>query len=1029
MSDEQPHVLLRNLTPDQQRAVQSTSNKTLVVAGAGAGKTEVMSRRVAWWISEENVPKSSILAFTFTERAAQEMKFRIRSKVEQVTPAGSDATLGNMYVGTIHGFCIKALRELAPDDYHQIDMLDEVGRMTLVWRGYHNILGLGALQEALGLSQYQTAINFMEAYDLLQEYGLFEVELAGAIPPNRLDEEIDWCRASRLLTNVGSGAAAQAFSISAARYYAYLKCRRFLDFSTSQAELVRLLLHNPSLLRSIRSQVTHVMVDEVQDVNPIQDTLIRLILGEEGKLTAVGDHRQAIFKWRGGRVDIMAELYDEAAQNDGVIELKDNFRSTPRIIDVANEWADGIDPVRSMSSPHMIPGQRDGEFARVDKDPSHVAARIFSSRENEAEWIASTITELVKPDSTGAFHDTRDGARGLTLSDIAVLVRSSTDVRTYMNALEARGIPAIVKAGPDLFVQPEVLLCLSILARLAGIDEFFGATATRRIQAVLGCRPQPELIIRSAAQALRQSGLPLTEGIEDHIIRVADLWFRHVNDEVLAASEIAIVRTEEWREALRRKVPRRVFPQNLYHWVLAETGIAQWDGMSATSHRATTAMYHLGQLSKLILGLETPGWTNPRDFKSQVISLALWGFEKARPEESPMLVPPDAVTVSTIHSVKGLEFAAVFVADVVPKRFPSQFATRLPSLPFDGDILSRINPNDLVDDANRNDERRLMYVALTRAERYLYVSTSGTANPSRSSRTPHFFAIANLMIVRSGGVPYNRDFELRLEYLPSAAKRDLRLTTSFSDLRYYLECPHDFYLRKVLGFAPTIDQAFGYGRGVHNLMRVINSDPTTWADLADDREKLEARIGSLIESGLFYLRYTASGPAENMHKRATEIVANYIQSYRHELSTLTFEAEKPFETLLPEADVLIAGTVDAIRLDQPPRVSLLDFKSGEAGDGRDGALDKQAMMLQVTTYGLAAKNELEYEPDRGLVRYLGTGEELSVELSGPALDEARSIITSTAAAIRKQEFHKGPTKPHGERCLTCDFQKFCGLAR
>src|SRR6266481_1593518 len=160
-------LLLADLTPEQQAAVKSPKRRVLLIAGAGSGKTEVMARRVAWWTSVDGVPKDSIVAFTFTERAAEEMKFRIRKFIQKVTPEGQDATLAGMYVGTIHGFCLKALRELAPAEYHNYDVLDEGARLALVQRVYHGLLGLKALETAIGQGQYATIEYFLNAYDLL----------------------------------------------------------------------------------------------------------------------------------------------------------------------------------------------------------------------------------------------------------------------------------------------------------------------------------------------------------------------------------------------------------------------------------------------------------------------------------------------------------------------------------------------------------------------------------------------------------------------------------------------------------------------------------------------------------------------------------------------------------------------------------------------------------------------------------------------------------------------------------------------
>lgn len=209
----------------------------------------------------------------------------------------------------------------------------------------------------------------------------------------------------------------------------------------------------------------------------------------------------------------MAKLFDELkkSKNTDVIELQENFRSTPRIIKLANKWADTINPVFTMSSPQM----KHGNEKRNDYDQSHVGVFEFPTHEDETEWIAKQIMKLVKTnEGNGASHDTLEGERGLTFADIAILIRSSTDARQYMTALEKQGIPAVFRAGPDLFSQPEILLFLGLLAHIAGIDEFYGSikradSLPSRIKKTLDCSPQVKTVIRKACTELKKSISPL----------------------------------------------------------------------------------------------------------------------------------------------------------------------------------------------------------------------------------------------------------------------------------------------------------------------------------------------------------------------------------------------------------------------------------------------------------------------------------------------------------------------------------------
>jgi DNA helicase-2/ATP-dependent DNA helicase PcrA len=642
---------------------------------------------------------------------------------------------------------------------------------------------------------------------------------------------------------------------------------------------------------------------------------------------------------------------------------------------------------------------------------------------------------MVKPSSgEGARHDTENGDRGLGYADIAVLLRSSTDARTYMQVLEKNGIPAVFRAGPDLFSQPEVLLFAAALAHSAGIDEFLGnennpKSLPRRVKDVLGCDPKALSAIAAGCEAARAAGLQVSADAEARLGLAADLVRKRI--ETGSAAGTAAQRKRLRSEGLVQWLAgsnaiRRVFPQSIYQWLLAEADVGTWE---AAGPRGATAMFHLGQLSSLVKSIETPGWTSAGDFKYQMIALGLWGAQNARTEEAPLLVQPDAVLISTVHGAKGLEFGAVFLADVCSRRFPSQRARTQRHLPFDGPILKKVDPALLADNANLDQERRLMYVALTRAERYLYVT---------SSKPSPFFESVEGGIRKVGGITEKGSARIPgdIDYTATEFDRDVRLVTSFSDLRYFLECPHDFYLRKVLGFAPTIDQAFGYGRGVHNLLRSIHSDAAAWAKLARDPPKLERRLRDLVGRGLFYLRYTTGEPADNMREKAVGLAKQYVLDHADELERLRFEPEKEFETLLEQESVLVSGAIDVVRLDDPPRVTLIDFKSGESESDALTKLDEEEMRLQVSLYGVAAKKELEYEPERGLVRYLDEADpakrELEVPLTSDALREAQDVVIRAARSIKSRAFFIGPTKEGrdgGPRCGGCDFGGFCGVKK
>ena len=1029
-------VLLANLNDEQRAAASNESRRLLVVAGAGSGKTEVMARRVAWWVAVDGVPKDQIIAFTFTEAAAEELKFRIRRWLEEIAADEDDVSLGGMYIGTIHGFCLRALRDFAPDEFYMFDVVDEAGRVAVLEQGYNGVLALRTFQSIANRTgaapgKFASQTLFLRGYDLLNEYGLLDVSLAETDPPVDVAGDRNWCMEAELETDVGDSELAEAFGESAARYYAYLRARRFLDFSTIQSEAVRRLRTQEGFRRKLRESWTRLVVDEVQDVNPVQYELIRAIVGESGHLTAVGDHRQAIYSFRGGRADLMGELFIELTHaDDGHIqELPANYRSTPRIIELSNKWSETIEDTAGMTNPAMD-HRRD---SRDDVSEHHVAQLHFDDRVAEAKWIADTIDELVPrrgERAIGAFHDDGDRSRGLALTDIAVLVRSGTDIRTYQNALRAKGIQAVVRGGPDLFSQPEVLLFLGALGVCSRLDEFLGAphnprSLPGRVRNVLAVDAVPEEIVPAAIAELRLRGLAVPVGSSERLLLLCRA-IRHRLESADPQSEDIVVLncSRECRRWLsRNRKPRRIFPQTIFHWLLREAGIAQWT-TDENGADAESALFHIGQLSSLVKAMETSGWTPANSLKWRLIALTSWGSGAARTSESPLLVSPNAVSITTIHSAKGLQFGAVFLADVCALRFPSSRARSVPRVPFDEDAEQYVDPANLADNENYDDERRLMYVALTRAERYLFVSASGK---SRS----RFFRQLSGLVEEVGGVVSEGPMEIAytLEHHPSSSSRENRLATNFSDLRYFMECPQDFYLRNVLGFTPTIGQEFGYGRGLHNLLRVVHSNPRYWAELAGNRARLRNEVNTLIDRGLFYLRYTVGAPLENLRNRAIQGVVEYVQAYAPELAQLQFEPEKEFETLIADENLLIAGAIDVVRLDDPPQVSIIDFKSGDAEEDTGTGLSRELMAMQIGVYGLAARDELEYDPQHGLIRYVGERDEqrrqMEVDLTDQQLAGVRDEIVRTGRKIRERDFNYGPTERVENRCSRCDFHNIC----
>jgi DNA helicase-2/ATP-dependent DNA helicase PcrA len=194
---------------------------------------------------------------------------------------------------------------------------------------------------------------------------------------------------------------------------------------------------------------------------------------------------------------------------------------------------------------------------------------------------------------------------------------------------------------------------------------------------------------------------------------------------------------------------------------------------------------------------------------------------------------------------------------------------------------------------------------------------------------------------------------------------------------------------------------------------------------------VEQELRGFVGSGLFYLRYTTGDPLENMRRTALRGLTEYVGLYADELASLEFEPEREFETLIPNEDLLISGSIDLVRLDDPPRVTIVDFKSGEQGESNQSGLSEGMMRLQIGIYGLAARRELEYDPDTGFIRYIGEQNperrQVTVELGPEELDGAREAVIQAGRNIRERQFDDGPRPGYAGRCETCDQRLVCGL--
>src|SRR5580698_1223128 len=390
---------MRKYTPDQGNALAHRSGNLLILACAGSGKTEVISKRISLLV-KEGTPKNSIIAFTFTERAAGELKLRIRQHLEAELP--EDPALGDMYVGTMHSFCLQLLKEIDPS-YRKFEVMDEARQAALIMTNFHHFpdsshpgLGLNNLRQSTRTGGYWDTISvFLNTLNVVHQKQV-------------------------ALDKIGDSHVRTA--ITRYQEIAHGYPNFFFDFNRIIDELILKLTDSPTILCDVRKRFKYLVVDEYQDVDDRQEQLIHLISngGKDVCVTAVGDDDQAIYGWRGARLNNILTFH-QRYPNVRTETLTFNYRSTHAIVDLANTAIRKLPPgtraAKEMVARHWAEGTQN--WPETMAEAQDIQRREFASEEAEADWIVRRVQEL-----RGTLISENDGQRGIDYADMAILLRS-----------------------------------------------------------------------------------------------------------------------------------------------------------------------------------------------------------------------------------------------------------------------------------------------------------------------------------------------------------------------------------------------------------------------------------------------------------------------------------------------------------------------------------------------------------------------------------------------------------------------------
>ncbi len=609
--------LLEGLNEAQREAVRAIDGPVLVLAGAGTGKTRVITVRTGWMLAHK-IEAENVLAMTFTRKAAGEMRERIGKLV-----GGKRAE--KLTIGTFHAFCANFLRSRAraaglPPNFTICDSSDQLAVARAVLRELH--VGSATMQPGALQARISLAKNRLETPEELLER-----------PGDDRDELV--ARGWR-------------------KYEEQLARARMLDFDDLLLVTCRVLKEKAELRRELEGRFQYVMVDEYQDTNGPQFEIVRAIAGRHRNLCVVGDDDQSIYGWRGADVQKILSFEKHFARAK-VVRLETNYRSTQPILEAANRLI-GHNPKRHGKTLASALGAGDPiRYVRGEDETG------------EADWIAFEIGQGVRD-------------RRLRFGECAVLFRSNTQPRVFEQQFRARGVPYVLIGGMSFFDRKEVRDVLAYL-RLAA-----NAHDEPSFLRVVNCPPRGvgKSTLAKALEFATAEGISIVEAFE----RGGEGW-----------NEAAVESVHLLREKLARlgaKDPGRT----LVHW-MRELLLAV-DYRSEVDRAYPDAKTREDRWNAVTQVLDMAENHVRRDsdagLTSFLESLTLSAEDTRDEGESH---GRDAVTLMTVHAAKGLEFPRVYLAGVEEGILPH----------------ARSVAEDTVEE-----ERRLMYVAITRAQRLLTVT-------------------------------------------------------------------------------------------------------------------------------------------------------------------------------------------------------------------------------------------------------------------------------------------------------------------
>ncbi len=964
---------LADLNDQQRQAVTHEDGPLLIVAGAGTGKTSVITRRIAWLVAAKRARPAEILALTFTDKAAAEMEER----VDLLVPYGYT----DVWISTFHAFGDRVLRDhalelgLAPDfriltKAEQIIFFRE--RLFEFPLEYYRPLGdpTKHLEALVALFSRAKDEDVTPA-----EYLAYAADVARQAATDPEDAELqDFAHQQREI------------ALTYQRYQDLLAKEGLVDFGDLITLALRLFRERPAVLRAYQERFRVVLVDEFQDTNYAQFQLVRLLAAGHQNVTVVGDDDQSIYKFRGAAISNILnflDVYPHAAQ----VVLTQNYRSHQLILDPAYRLIRQNDPdrleVKSAIDKRLHAIQPEG------KPVEHVHLDTLSS---EADWVASSIAERVERGDYRYKH-------------FAILVRSNNDADPFLRALNMRGIPLRFTGSRGLYNREEIRLAMAFLRALAKPADTLSLY-------YLGVSPLYLIAATDLAKAL--SYADRKNRTLEHVFRFLDSS-PELSEELTPETRAAIAKLLEDLEEMRQLMKDHPTGRVLYEYLVARTGYIR---RLATSGQPEdeVRVANLAKFFDIVAKYgEIAAYDRVPEFVKHMDELIAAGDDPPVAEAD---LDQDAVNVLTVHKAKGLEFPVVFMVNCVAERFPTR--NRGERIPLPDPLVKDILPRG---DFHLQEERRLFYVGMTRTQRELYLTSArdyGGVRPRKVSR----FVLEALDLPQAATAAFRASPVEAIhrhappvdgqQHLEGVIPPDQPISISYRQVDDYDTCPLKYKYTHILHVPLLRDHRVVYGTAIHEAIheyhrRTARRQPISFAELIAHFERAWLNEG-----------FISREHEDQRQEEGREVLRRFYEFQEASGLVPTF-VEAPFSFQV--GSTRVKGRWDRVDI-RGDEVVLIDFKTSDVRTQKDA--DRRAReSLQLMIYALAYREVYGAIPDRLELQFLGPQRVLVGSASPDAemFRETAEIIERVAHGIRGQQFIATPD--YYRACRYCAFASIC----